>query len=210
MSSEQPPVHTHPLQPDIEDSRFDEHQVMAQALEELLIEKDVLTSNAMREGLEKMAVKSSKDGARLVALCWVDPAFEEKVLRNVNEAAVELGLDLGDIQVRAVKNTPDVHNVIVCTLCSCYPTALLGESPDWYKSRAYRSRVIREPRAVLAEFGTEVPDDVEVCVHDSTAERRYIVIPARPDGTQDMNEAELAECVTRDCLIGTGVPRAPD
>jgi nitrile hydratase subunit alpha len=201
--------HVHPKQPDIEDTPFTEHQVMAQALEELLIAKGVFTADAMRKGLEGISAASPADGARLVARCWVDLDFEARVLRSVNDAAVELGLHVGQIPIHAVKNTPQVHHVIVCTLCSCYPTALLGSSPDWYKSRAYRSRVVREPRAVLEEFGTSIPDDVEVCVHDSTAERRYVVIPVRPAGTEGMSEAELAACVTRDCMIGTALPQVP-
>jgi len=201
--------HTHPKQPDIEDTPFTEYQVMTQALEELLIAKGVFTADGMRQGVERMAAASPADGARLVARCWVDPAFEARVLRSVNDAAVEFGLTPGPIPIHAVKNTPQVHNVIVCTLCSCYPATLLGGSPDWYKSRAYRSRVVREPRAVLEEFGTHLPDDVEVRVHDSTAERRYVVIPMRPERTEGLSEAELAACVTRDCLIGTAVPRVP-
>lgn len=201
--------HVNPKQPDIEDSPFTEHQVMAQALEELLIAKEVFTVDDMRKGLEGMSAASPADGTRLVARCWVDTAFEARVLQSVNDAAVELDLNLGQIPIHAVKNTPQVHHVIVCTLCSCYPSALLGGSPDWYKSRAYRSRVVREPRAVLEEFGTHILDDVEVCVHDSTAERRYIVIPMRPSGAEAMSEAELAACVTRDCMIGTALPCVP-
>ena len=201
--------HVHPKQPDIEDSPFTEHQVMAQALEELLIEKEVFTADDMRKGLEDMSAASPADGARLVARCWVDPAFEARVLQSVNAAAEELGLNLGQMPIHAVKNTPQVHNVIVCTLCSCYPSALLGGPPDWYKSRAYRSRVVREPRAVLEEFGTHIPDDVQVSIHDSTAERRYVVIPMLPAGTDGLTETELAACVTRDCMIGTSLPRVP-
>jgi nitrile hydratase len=206
---EQAHGHAQPKQPDIEDAPFTEHQVIAQAVEELLIEKGIFTADDMRRGLEGTVAASPADGARLVARCWVDTAFEGRVLQDVNAAAVEMGLDLGHIPIHAVKDTPQVHHVIVCTLCSCYPTALLGDSPDWYKSRAYRSRVVREPRAVLEEFGTRLPVQVEVSVHDSTAERRYIVIPMRPEGTEGLSEAELAECVTRDCLIGTALPRVP-
>jgi nitrile hydratase len=201
--------HTHPKQPDIEDASFTESQVLAQALEELLLTKGVITADRMRQGLEARDAVSHEGGARLVAHGWIDPAFEARVLQSVNAAAVELDLTLGAIPIHAVKNTPQVHNVIVCTLCSCYPTALLGGSPDWYKSRAYRSRVVREPRAVLEEFGTHLPADVEVRVHDSTAERRYVVIPMRPAGTEGMSEVELAACVTRDSLIGTALPRIP-
>jgi len=198
--------HTHPKQPDLEDSPFTQHQVMAQALEELLIEKGVISADEMRKGLELVDAQSPADGARLVARCWADPSFESRVLEDTNAAAREIDLNVGGIVIEAIKNTPHVHNVIVCTLCSCYPSGLLGEKPDWYKSRAYRSRVVREPRAVLAEFGTFLPSEVEVRVHDSTAERRYIVIPMRPEGTEHMSESELAACVTRDCMIGVAMP----
>ena len=201
--------HVHPKQPDLEDGPFTEHQVMAQALEELLIDKGIITAEAMRKGIEALDAPSPADGARLVARCWVDSGFETRVLQSTNAAAVELGFNLGATPIHAVKNTPQVHNVIVCTLCSCYPTTLLGEKPDWYKSRAYRSRIVREPRAVLADFGTCLADDVEVRVHDSTAERRYIVLPLRPEGTSGMTEAELTACVTRDCMIGVALPRIP-
>ena len=201
--------HVHPTQPDLEDAPFTEYQVMAQALEELLIEKGIITAERMRQGIEAMDAPSPARGAYLVARCWVDPGFEARVLQSTNEATVELGFNLGETPIHAVNNTPRVHHVIVCTLCSCYPPGLLGEKPDWYKSRAYRSRVVREPRAVLEEFGTHLPADMEVCVHDSTAERRYIVIPMRPQGTEGMTEEELATCVTRDCLIGMTLPRIP-
>lgn len=204
-----PHVHPHPKQPDVEDVPFTEYQVMAQALEELLVEKGLLTADAIRREVESLAAKSSANGARLVARCWVDGEFEKRVLKSVNDAARELGLDVGLIPIYAVKDTSRTHNVIVCTLCSCYPTGLLGESPDWYKSRAFRSRVVREPRAVLAEFGTALPDGVEVRVHDSSAERRYIVIPERPEGTEGMTEEALAALITRDCLIGTAIPSRP-
>ena len=199
--------HVHPKQPDLEDNPFTQYQVMAQAMEELLIEKGVMSADDMRKGIELIDAVTPADGARLVARCWVDPSFENRVLKDTNAAAREIGLNVGGITIEAVKNTPHVHNVIVCTLCSCYPAGLLGEKPDWYKSRAYRSRVVREPRAVLGEFGTVLPPEVEVRVHDSTAERRYIVIPKRPEGTERMSESELAACVTRDCMIGVSVPR---
>jgi nitrile hydratase len=201
--------HVHPTQPDLEDAPYTEYQVMAQAVEELLLAKGMITAEAIRQGLEAMDAPSPADGARLVAHCWIDPAFEARMIESVNVAAKELGLNLGQTPIHALKDTPQVHHVIVCTLCSCYPAALLGEKPDWYKSRAYRSRVVREPRAVLEEFGTHLPDDIEVRVQDSTAEHRYIVIPARPERTEGMSEAELASCVTRDCLIGVAMPRAP-
>jgi len=199
----------HPHQPDIEDAPASESELLAQALEELLIEQGTIGAADLRRAIESGDARSPAIGARLVARCWVDPAFEQRVLKGVNEAARELGLELGPVEVRAVKDTERVHNVIVCTLCSCYPIALLGASPDWYKSREYRSRVVREPRAVLAEFGTDLPRDVEVRVHDSSADLRYLVIPLRPRGTESLSEEALAALVTRDCMIGTALPEGP-
>jgi nitrile hydratase len=203
--------HPHPRQPDLEDQPFDHYQLMAEAVGELLIAKGVFGADDLRRTIEAIDARSPADGARLVARAWLDPAFKARVLEDVNAAALELGVDAGAIPIRALENTPRLHNVVVCTLCSCYPRGLLGLPPDWYKARAYRSRTIREPRAVLAEFGTTIPEDVEIRVHDSTADLRYLVLPLRPAGTEDMSEAELAALVTRDCLIGTAVPLArPD
>ena len=198
--------HPHPKQPDSEDESYSHEQVMATALEELLAEKGLISASDMSSALDYWASKTPADGARLVARCWTDSAFAQRVGENVNAAAAELDMNIGSTPVVAVANTPDLHNVLVCTLCSCYPIGLLGESPGWYKSRAYRSRVVNEPRAVLAEFGTEIPAETEVRVHDSTADLRYIVIPMRPEGTEDLSEEELAEIVTRDCMIGTALP----
>jgi nitrile hydratase len=199
--------HPHPRQPDLEDQPFDHFQLMAEAIGELLIAKGVFGADDLRRTIEAIDARSPADGARLVARAWLDPAFKARVLEDVNAAAGELGIDAGAIPIRALENTDRLHNVVVCTLCSCYPRGLLGLPPDWYKARAYRSRTIREPRAVLAEFGTSVPDDVEIRVHDSTADLRYLVLPMRPPGTEDMSEAELAPLVTRDCMIGTAVPQ---
>jgi len=199
--------HPHPRQPDLEDQPFDHYQLMAEAIGELLIAKGVFGADDLRRTIEAIDARSPADGARLVARAWLDPAFTARVLEDVNAAARELGIDAGAIPIRALENTPRLHNVVVCTLCSCYPRGLLGLPPDWYKARAYRSRTIREPRAVLAEFGTCIPDYVEIRVHDSTADLRYLVLPMRPPGTEGRSEAELAALVTRDCLIGTAVPR---
>lgn len=199
--------HPHPQQPDLEDRPFEPYQVMAEAVGELLIEKGVLSADELRRAIEDLDARSPALGAKVVARAWVDPAFKARLLDDVNAAAGELGIDAGTIPVRAVENTAALHNVICCTLCSCYPRLLLGVPPDWYKSRAYRSRVVREPRAVLAEFGTVIADDVEVRVHDSTADLRYLVLPARPAGTEALGEDQLAALVTRDCMIGTALPR---
>jgi nitrile hydratase len=195
----------HPQQPDIEDGPLTELMIMIDAVAELLIDKEVFSADDMRRTLEAIDSKSPAEGARMVAHAWLDPDFKTRMLEDVNAAAEEMSIDAGTIPILAVENTKDIHNVIVCTLCSCYPKYLLGLPPDWYKSRAYRSRLVREPRAVLKEFGTEIPDDVEVRVHDSTAELRYMILPMRPKSTEDMDEEALAGLVTRDCMIGVTV-----
>ena len=178
------------------------------AMEELLIEKGVLTEQDVRRQIEYMEARSPANGARLVARAWVDPEFKARLLSDTKAAAMELGIDAsGPVEFVVVENTPQAHNLILCTLCSCYPRAILGRPPDWYKSFNYRSRAVREPRAVMREFGFEPPDDVEVIVHDSTADMRYMVLPLRPPGTEDMGEEELAGLVTRDSLIGVSIPR---
>jgi nitrile hydratase len=199
--------HHHPFQPDLEDRPFETYQVMAEAVGELLIEKGVLTADELRRAIEDLDARSPALGAKVVARAWVDPAFKARLLEDANAAAGELGIEAGSIPIRAVENTPELHNVICCTLCSCYPRLLLGVPPDWYKSRAYRSRVVREPRAVLAEFGTAIPEQVELRVHDSTADLRYMVVPMRPAGTGALSEPELAALVSRDCMIGTALPQ---
>jgi nitrile hydratase len=201
--------HPHPVRPDVEDAPLTRWMAMTEAVAALLQEKGIVSADELRRTLEAIDSRSPADGARLVARAWVDPGYAARLLMDVNAAAAELGIDAGGIPIRAVANRPGLHNVIVCTLCSCYPRLLLGPSPDWYKSRAYRSRVVREPRAVLAEFGLELPAEVEVLVHDSTAELRYLVVPERPAGTEGWDEAKLATLVTRDCMIGTAVPRLP-
>ena len=208
-SHDHPHNHPHPFQPDIEDSALTHYQLLELAVGELLIEKGVFTGDDFRRALEDIDSRSPADGARVVARAWTDPDFKARLLADSNAAAAALGIDAGIIPIMTVENTPVVHNVIVCTLCSCYPRMLLGLPPDWYKSRAYRSRLVREPRSVLAEFGTVIADDVEVRVHDSTAELRYMVLPMRPDGSDGMGEKELAKLVTRDCMIGVTLPGAP-
>jgi nitrile hydratase len=200
--------HPHPKQPDVEDGPLTEHMALTEAVLELLLAKGVFSGDELRRALETIDASTPAQGARLVARAWVDPAFRERLLADANKAAAELGIDAGGIPIRAVADGPGVHNVIVCTLCSCYPRLLLGAAPDWYKSRAYRSRTVREPRAVLREFGLELPDGVRVVVHDSTAELRYMVVPERPAGTEGWGEERLAGTVTRDCMIGVALPRA--
>ena len=180
------------------------------ALEELLVEKGVITREAVRQGIDWLVSRSPADGARLVARAWVDPEFKQRLLEDARAAAAELDLDAGPSpRVVAVENTAEVHYMVVCTLCSCYPRALLGPPPAWYKSLPYRSRAVSEPRSVLAEFGVELAPDVELHVLDSTADVRYLVIPRRPDGTEDLDEAELAALVTRDSMVGVAEPAAP-
>jgi nitrile hydratase len=200
--------HPHPKQPDVEDAPLGYHEALTEAVIGLLRDKGVFTADEFRRTLEDVDSRSPADGARLVARAWVDPSFRELALRDVNAAARQLGIETGGIPIRAVANTADTHNVIVCTLCSCYPRLLLGASPDWYKSRAYRSRVVREPRAVLREFGLELPATTRVIVHDATAELRYLVLPVRPEGTEGWLEDRLTALVTRDCMIGMALPRA--
>jgi nitrile hydratase len=178
------------------------------AIEALLVERGVLTETEIQDRIAYMDSRSPENGARLVARAWVDPEFKERLLSDTKAASQELGIDAsGPVEFVVVENTPEVHNLIVCTLCSCYPRAILGRPPDWYKSFEYRSRAVREPRDMMREFGFEPPEGVEVAVHDSTADMRYMVLPMRPPGTQDLGEEELAELVTRDALIGVSVPR---
>ena len=184
------------------------YAVRIRAIEALLLEKGVLTEPEVQDRISYMEARSLANGAKLVSRAWVDKEFRALLLSDAKRAASELGMDPEHpAEFVVVENTPSVHNLIVCTLCSCYPRAILGRPPDWYKSFQYRSRAVREPRAVMREFGFEPPDDVEVHVHDSTADVRYMVLPMRPSGTQDLDEEELARLVTRDCLVGVSVPR---
>ncbi|HUN76492.1 MAG TPA: nitrile hydratase subunit alpha [Steroidobacteraceae bacterium] len=183
------------------------YQVLETAVRELLIEKGVLSAEAVQREVEKMDARSPAQGARVVARVWSSPAFKAKLLDRGNDALVDLGLERGPYKLVVVENSADVHNLVVCTLCSCYPRWLLGLPPDWYKSRSYRSRAVREPRAVLSEFGLELPGGVTVRVHDSTADMRYLVLPVRPANTEGWSEAQLASIVTRDCMIGVAVPK---
>jgi nitrile hydratase len=201
--------HDHPHDPI---SRADEPAAAARvrALEDLLVEKRVLTREEVRAHIDWLASRTPAHGARLVARAWIDPAFRERALDDARKAALELGLDPGEApQLVALENTANVHHMVVCTLCSCYPKALLGPPPDWYKSLPYRSRAVSDPRGVLEEFGLELDDRVEVRVVDSTADIRYIVIPQRPTGSDDLDEDALAAIVTRDSMIGVAQPSAP-
>jgi nitrile hydratase len=180
------------------------------ALGELLVEKGVVDREDVRQRIDWLVSRSPADGARLVARSWVDSEFKQRLLADARAAALELDLDPGPSPVVvALENTEAVHHIVVCTLCSCYPKALLGPPPDWYKSLPYRSRAVADPRAVLAEFGVQLEDGVEVRVVDSTADIRYLVLPRRPTGTETLQEEELAALVTRDSMIGVAIPVAP-
>ena len=178
------------------------YQFLEISVRELLIEKGLLSTQDIQKTVEEMDSRGPELGAQVVARAWVDPQFKQSLLQNAPSAVKILGIDIGPLQLKVVENTPEVHNLIVCTLCSCYPRTLLGLPPDWYKSSEYRSRAVREPRSVLLEFGTNIPDEVEVKVHDSTADLRYLVLPQRPEGTENLTEDELATLVKRDSMIG--------
>jgi nitrile hydratase len=180
------------------------------ALEELLVEKGVVTRDELRRRIDWLVSRTPADGARIVARAWVDDAFRQRLLSDAREAALEIGVDPGPSPVVvALENTKNVHHVVVCTLCSCYPKALLGPPPDWYKSLPYRSRAVSDPRGVLREFGLTLHEGTEVRVVDSTADMRYLVVPRRPDGTDSLGEEELASLVTRDSMIGVAEALAP-
>jgi nitrile hydratase len=201
--------HDHPHAP-IADGDEPAAAVRVRVLEELLVEKGVIRREDVRQQIDWLVSRSPADGARLVARAWVDPEFKERLLADARAAALELGFDAGPAPVVvAVENTEAVHHLVVCTLCSCYPRALLGPPPDWYKSLPYRSRAVSDPRGVLLEFGVELADDVELRVLDSTADIRYLVVPRRPAGSETMSEEELAALVTRDSMIGVAEPAAP-
>jgi nitrile hydratase len=184
-------------------------QLMEVSLRELLVEKGILTDEQVNAAVEDMRARTPERGAKVVARAWVDDGFKKRLLENGTRACEELGLDVPALKLLAVENTAEVHNAIVCTLCSCYPRMLLGIPPEWYKSRNYRSRMVREPRAVLAEFGLRIPEQMQIRVHDSTADMRYIVLPRRPAGTAGWSEERLAALVNRDCMIGVAVPKGP-
>jgi nitrile hydratase len=184
-----------------------DYEIMSRAMQELLEQKGIITAAQVTKRMELFDEEFPYRGAQVVARAWVDPAFKQRLLADGRAACAEMGTLLEAERVIAVENTPEVHNVIVCTLCSCYPRALLGMPPTWYKSRNYRSRVVFEPRAVLKEFGTELPDSVTVRVHDSNADMRYLVVPMRPAGTDGWNEEKLAGLISRDMLVGVTVPR---
>lgn len=199
----------HPYRDD-NDTPLSYWQTMEIAVRELLVEKGEVTPAEVAAQIEAMDARNPTHGAQVVARAWSDPDFKARLLADGSKAATEMGFDVGPMHLVAVENTPNTHNLVVCTLCSCYPRNLLGLPPDWYKTREYRSRAVREPRAVLREFGLDLPGDITLRVHDSTADMRYIVLPARPEGTEHLDQDALATLVTRDSMIGVGLPRTPD
>ena len=201
-------VHDHDLtfQPNIEDSEPGLYELMTYAIRELLIEKDHLTPEELRLAQEKVESLERSDGSKVIAKAWSDPDYKQRLLDDGNAALAELGIDAGAAKMTVGENTEKVQNVVVCTLCSCYPRAVLGMPPDWYRSKSYRSRVVIEPREVLKEFGTVLAEGKTVRVNDSLADLRYLVIPQRPEGTDDWNEEQLAAIVTRDTMVGVTNP----
>ena len=198
----------HPYRAD-DDTPLSYWQTMEIAVRELLVEKDITTAEEINAQIDAMDARSPAIGAAVVARAWCDPEFKIRLLADASAASREMGFDIGPMHLIALENTADTHNIVVCTLCSCYPRNLLGLPPDWYKSRAYRSRTVKEPRKVLSEFGVTLPDRMLIRVHDSTADMRYVVIPMRPKGTEDLSQDALAALVTRDSMIGTGIATAP-
>ena len=201
--------HDHPgMEEDIE---LSDRAKRVLAMEELLIEKGMIGRDDVRRLVDVTESRSPADGARVVARAWADPDYKHRLLDSPAGALAELGYPLiGDARLVVLENTDRVHHLVVCTLCSCYPASLLGLPPDWYKSFAYRSRAVVDPRGVIREFDMDVGDDVEVRVMDSTADLRYLVLPRRPDGTAHMSEKQLAELVTRDSMIGVAAAKEPE
>jgi len=203
--------HDHDHDHDHGDNRWSQQQLRVKALESLLIDKKLVDPAALEVLIDTYETKvGPRNGARVVAKAWADPAYKAWLLRDATEAIASLGYTgrQGEDMV-VLENTDTVHNIVVCTLCSCYPWPVLGLPPVWYKSAPYRARAVREPRAVLREFGVEIAPEVEVRVWDSTAELRYLVLPQRPAGTEGWSEERLADLVTRDAMIGVGLAKVP-
>lgn len=196
--------HKHPINED-QDLDLTLHEAKFLALKGMLIEQGIVTAAEIHAQLERNEGKTPHQGARMVAKAWVDDSYRLRMIDDPKAAALELGIEVTEAKLVALVNTPVLHNMVVCTLCSCYPRSLLGEPPAFYVSKAYRSRAVREPRKVLREFGVTIPNGVEVRVHDSNADLRYFVVPLRPKGTESLDETELAKLVTRDSLVGCDV-----
>jgi hypothetical protein len=182
-----------------------EGQILIDALQNLLVRRNLIAPGEVRREIERIESPGVHLGAKIVARAWVDENYKSRLLLDGKSAANELGIAVGEAQLIVVENTASTHNLVCCTLCSCYPRSILGQPPSWYISKSYRARAVREPRAVLAEFDLEIPDDTQLLVHDSNADMRYLVLPVRPAGTEDMSEEDLAGLVTRDCMIGVAI-----
>ena len=203
--------HDHDHEGMLEDQELSYRAKRSLAIQELLIDKGLMTRESIQHKMDIMASRSPTDGARIIARAWVDPDFKARLVADTRSAVAELGYILApESQLAVMENTASVHHIVVCTLCSCYPTSLLGPPPDWYKSFAYRSRAVSDPRGVMREFGLELDESVEVRVVDSTADLRYVVLPERPAGTEDMSEEELAKLVNRDSMIGVTNASSPE
>ena len=196
----------HPFRAD-QDHPLSYWQTMEIAVRELLVEKGVVTAEEISAQIAQMDARTPALGASVVARAWTDPEFKARLLADGSAACREMGVAVDALKLVVVENTAETHNIVVCTLCSCYPRNLLGLPPDWYKQRAYRSRAVCEPRRVLSEFGVDVPDGVSVRVHDSTADMRYLVLPMRPAGTEDWDVERLSAIVSRDSMIGVALPK---
>lgn len=204
-------VHDHPHDAIGQEDASGYFELMEAALEELFVEKGYFGAGEIRRQIEVLDSRTPALGAQVVARAWTDPDFKKRLLADGRAACEELGISFyDDTRLIVLENTESVHNLIVCTLCSCYPRPVLGLPPDWYKLKPYRARAVVEPRAVLAEFGTVIPDDVEIRVSDSTAVVRYMVLPRRPEGTEDWSEEQLSSLVTRDAMIGVVPVELPD
>jgi nitrile hydratase alpha subunit len=200
--------HAHdPHAPITDDELPGYYEILVDSIQELLVERKLIAPDDVRRQVELLDSRSPAIGSRIVARAWVDPAFKQRLLANGVAAAEEMGVSNYDsTELKVLENTDTVHNLIVCTLCSCYPRTVLGIAPDWYKSKQYRIRALREPRRLLTEFGTVIPDEMEIAVSDSTSNLRYLVLPLRPAGTEHFTEEQLAGLVTRDTMIGVAIP----
>jgi len=185
-----------------EDAGNLEGQIIIDALQSVLIDRGLLTATEVLKEIEKLESPGIYLGAKIVTRAWADKSYKDRLLENGKQAIAEIGISVGEAQIIVVENTPTIHNLITCTLCSCYPRSILGQPPSWYISKAYRARTVREPRKVLAEFGTVLADEIELMVHDSNADMRYLVLPEPPHDLHDLSPAEIGEFVTRDRLIG--------
>jgi hypothetical protein len=202
--------HDHPTEPDVDSSVQTDGEIWEATLRDLLIAKGVITPSMMRQQMDQTASQSASIGAEIIVRAWTTPLFKDALLKNPKKALSEYGYDVvGMPDLCIVENQPDIHNVVVCTLCSCYPRFMLGPPPEWYKSAAFRSRLVQEPKDVLLEFGLDLNDAIKIRVYDSTADIRYMVMPMRPAGTAHMSADELKSLITRDTMIGVAFPELP-